>query len=220
MVHRLRDVAHQERDAARSLEFFVEMLDRVREDSYYWKWAIIALHNACHGFMVLALEGTWPVRLLPLKTRRKVLQDQYSVDFDDRVYSDHIMGFLDLFEAIQDETMMRQYTDSKAFESKNTVTESMRSLNDLRNQHLHFRAMTRIDYVPAFVPMCFDALEVIDFLISESGNVGWTHSQVTAEAFKERSNDALTIARKRLADLDSVYRDLIPSADRLPDGMG
>lgn len=211
MDERLRYVAHQERDSVRSLEFFVEMLDRVEEDSYYWKWAMTALHNACHGFMVLALEGTWPVNLLPPKARHKVLQDQYSVPFDDRVYTERISGFMELFDGVRQNSMMLRYTTSRAYSPPEEVIEAMRRLNELRNMDLHFRAMTRIEYVPAFVPMSLHVLGVIDFLKTESGNIGWAHSQVTGEGFEARAEAALNGARIRLAELTTFYERLMRS---------
>jgi hypothetical protein len=215
MTDRLWDKSHQERDSVRSLEVFVEMLALARDDSYYWKWAIIALQNACHGFMVLALEGTWPVRLLPEKARRKVLRDQYSVAFDDRVFTGHIMGFMDLFASVQSDDLMRQNMRSEAFISTDAIQSSMQELNDIRNKHIHFRAETHLWYVPAFVPMSVDVLQVIDFLLNESGNIWWTRAQVTGELFRERSVEALRRAREQLSEIDAYYLSLRDSEDHM-----
>jgi hypothetical protein len=43
-----------EEESLRTLEFTVEQLTRVIEDSYRWKWVIIALHNSLQAFMVKA----------------------------------------------------------------------------------------------------------------------------------------------------------------------
>jgi hypothetical protein len=209
MADRLQDVAHQERDTVRSLEFFVEMLGRVKDDGYYWKWATIALHNTCHGFMVLALEGTWSVGLLPPKARRRVLQQDQGVRiFDDRVYSERIMGFIELFASVQSVDDMTQNMISEAFVSTAAMNSSMQELNNLRNEHLHFRAMTYIRDVPAFVPMSLNALEVVDSLLNKSGNIGWTRAIGEGEPYHERAVEALEKAREELVELENHYRSL------------
>jgi hypothetical protein len=45
-------------DAVFSLRMTAECLDKVLDDPHYWKWVIIALHNALQGFMVNALRLT------------------------------------------------------------------------------------------------------------------------------------------------------------------
>jgi hypothetical protein len=41
-----------------ALEIVADALLRVRSNLYQWKWAILALHGAVQGFMVLALRGS------------------------------------------------------------------------------------------------------------------------------------------------------------------
>lgn len=45
-------------EAVKGLEMFLSNIRKVKKDLYFWKWAIIALHNSVQGFMVCALRGT------------------------------------------------------------------------------------------------------------------------------------------------------------------
>ncbi len=45
-------------EAVISLEMLCEQLPKVIDNPHYWKWIVIALHNALQGFMVLALKGS------------------------------------------------------------------------------------------------------------------------------------------------------------------
>ncbi|MDZ4654259.1 MAG: hypothetical protein U1F44_00005 [Coriobacteriia bacterium] len=45
-------------EAVSALEMVTEALVGVEDDHYRWKWAIIALHSAVQGFLVLALRGS------------------------------------------------------------------------------------------------------------------------------------------------------------------
>ena len=62
--HWLRTNEHEEAKA--SLEAVAEWAARVSVRIDFWKWVILALHNAAQGFMVLALRGSDGLR--PLKT--------------------------------------------------------------------------------------------------------------------------------------------------------
>lgn len=41
-------------EAVLSLEMVRDQLLKVEQNLHYWKWVIIALHNALQGYMVLA----------------------------------------------------------------------------------------------------------------------------------------------------------------------
>src|SRR5688500_17457628 len=46
-------------------------LAKVEVDPFAWKWVVIALHNALHGFMGLALCGSHGAQLLTPKHERQ-----------------------------------------------------------------------------------------------------------------------------------------------------
>ena len=48
----------EEKDTLNALKMFKYFYFNIETDQYFYKWAIIALHNALQGFMVLALRGT------------------------------------------------------------------------------------------------------------------------------------------------------------------
>ena len=48
----------EEIDTVNALKTFCFFWEKIKEDEYYYKWAIIALHNALQGFMVVAHKYT------------------------------------------------------------------------------------------------------------------------------------------------------------------
>jgi hypothetical protein len=56
MTHYLR--TDEVEEAISAIEMVAESVAGVKADIYRWKWALIALHSAVQGFMVLALRGS------------------------------------------------------------------------------------------------------------------------------------------------------------------
>ena len=52
-------------EAVSALEVLANWSENLTADVSYWKWVILATHNATQGFMVLALRGS--DRLRPLR---------------------------------------------------------------------------------------------------------------------------------------------------------
>lgn len=167
------DESTEEREAARGLEYFNEMLSRAETDTYFWKWAIFALHSAVHGFFVLALRGTRPVRLLNDKDMRKALRKEHEGPIDFAVYEDKIAPFMELYERTKVEKFMGQMINSRAFEASPRIDEDIRFLNEMRNEMMHYRAMTHVRSIADFFGPLQSGLRVIAFLHNESGNVHW-----------------------------------------------
>ena len=55
-----------------SLQKTAVFLEKVEEEPFYWKWAMIALHNAFYGSMILSLQGSNPARVNENFGRRDV----------------------------------------------------------------------------------------------------------------------------------------------------
>ena len=54
-----------------STKMVLRSLESVHEDLVHWKWAIVALHNAAQGAMVLALRAGNDFRIMPERIAEK-----------------------------------------------------------------------------------------------------------------------------------------------------
>lgn len=160
-------------EAVRALRMVANLLPQVEGDSYMWKWVVIALQNAVQAFMVLALQGTWHVRVL-LPNHAKKMMEAWENGDHERMFKDYYLDdFLQLYRKVQDECMMGQYVHSKAFAAEGTVTTSMERLVRLRNDFIHFVPMTLYVDVSDLPNVVLDVLNLINFLAFESQNVFW-----------------------------------------------
>jgi hypothetical protein len=108
-----------------------------------------------------------------------------------------LADFLELYERIKSDRMLL-YTDSKPFRPSGQQGASIKKLNSLRNQFIHFlpQGMSLlIDGLPDLIANCLD---VIAFLAFESGNITWSDEQS-----ERRTGTALQDLRSML---NSNYR--------------
>lgn len=152
-------------------------LAKVDEDEFYWKWAMIALHNAVYGSMVLVLLGTNP---------EKVRAKSKSKDGEEK-----LIGFREAFRRVQDKEVMRMYTNSKfvcitsdaekykrmpEYKDKAEffspeLRESIEHLNNyIRNQFMHYYPASISFGKGGFVQIIEDVTRLIEFLLLRSGN--------------------------------------------------
>ena len=93
-------------EAVKALETFLNILRLVKGDKYYWKWAIIALHNSIPGFMVCALRGSSNLAVLtPECAKAWTDSDQNGKPYPEEKLDD----FLNLYKKIKSNLMV-QYT--------------------------------------------------------------------------------------------------------------
>lgn len=60
----------EERNAFDYLEKTIEFIRRAEQYPTDWKWVILSLHGALYGFMICALKGTDPDRVLVRKNNQ------------------------------------------------------------------------------------------------------------------------------------------------------
>lgn len=85
-----------------SLRRALDFLKNTEKDFYNWKWFIIAIHHAIHGFMIVALtnpnlSGIWEKE--PAIRRSSGVVDIFSS-------KNRLVSFMKAFERIQDPTRM------------------------------------------------------------------------------------------------------------------
>ena len=184
------------REAVLSLEMVLQTLPKVIENIHYWKWVLIVLHNALQGYMVLALRGTNGLNVLTKKCAEKWRAAwQKDEDCDER----RLDNFLNLYEKIQSGLMLMYWT-SQPFKPQGTQTKSVKMLNDLRNEFIHFLHANWLRGIHGLPRVVEDCIDIIDFLVCECGNIIWYD-----QSLKQRSKDLISQVRKDLEPLKGWY---------------
>lgn len=100
-----------------SLEKLFLFLNKIKEDLNFWKWAIIALHNALYNAMILLLQGTNPIRVIQSISEKKYAIKQLDVNNTKHVKKiwqhGKLITFLEAFKRIQKETPIFHATDKQ-----------------------------------------------------------------------------------------------------------
>lgn len=170
-------------DAIFSLRIVNDLLNRVSENSSFWKWVIIALHNSLQGFMAFAVCSTDGSTAIQDRTKDKRRVRAYMKDSETKIPK--LWTFCELYERIQLDTFMCRLGGSKQFEPSKEVTESVCLLNDTRNELIHYFPNLRMSRaVHNWPPMINHCIDIIDFLCFESGTILWYENPQEQEVAK------------------------------------
>ena len=182
-------------EAVISLEMVTEYLDRVTVNYHYWKWVIIGLHNTLQGFMVLALRGTNHLNVLREKDAQKWTDayEQGKIRPTDLLLD----SYLNLYKKIKSDRM-NMYTSSIQFKPKGTQGWSIKKLNSLRNDFIHFIPKGWSIEISGLPRITQDCLDVIDFLAFDCGNIFWNESPLEV-----KTKNLLTKAKIKLVEIDT-----------------
>ena len=184
-----------------ALEATADELQRVQADPYRWKWAILALHSAMQGMMALALRGGNNLRVLKPEDTKRFLD---AVESGGPYPADLKMdNFLSLYKKIKSDTMLF-YMDSKKFTPPGTQGQSIKALNRLRDQYVHFIPCAFILRVNGLPEMTIDCLNIAWFLAWDSNNVGWDVKDNGTE-LKEQAKKAFRAAAKAAQEIKEAY---------------
>ena len=190
----LRTNEHEE--ATSALEAVAEWSERVQRDIGYWRWVVLALHNTVQGFMVLSLRGSDGLRPLKDDVAAQWLTayregGQYPVEKLDT--------FLNLYKKVKSQRMLF-FVHSKTVTPTGTQGRSMKRLNALRNDFVHFLPRSWSLEVSGLPEICLDCLAVVEFLAWECGNIFWLK-----EGQRDRVQAAIALARSNLGNLGRSY---------------
>jgi len=155
-------------EAVSAFEVFEEELQRVTANPYRWKWAIISQHSGLQGMMVLALQGSHGLHVLRPEDARRWLEAHdrggpYPKDLK-------LDDFLELYKKIKSDKML-MYEHSQKFVPKGMQGGSVKLLNRLRNEFVHFTPRVWALELAGLPVMATDCLEIAEFLAWQSGNV-------------------------------------------------
>jgi hypothetical protein len=184
-----------------------------------WKWAILALHNAVQGFMVLALTGSTNWGALRDEDVSAKVQAEFAYrnataandsagarQVNQTMLSGpaRLAPFLTLYNRIKSsDWWMLKYTNSRSYVPRPTDDVCMSNLDSVRNEFAHFVPMTRGFLLTQFPAMTETGLHVIDFLARESGNIQWL-----PEADERRFEAAYDRALSALGKIQLDYAGL------------
>jgi hypothetical protein len=188
----------EEQEAVFALCEVIEHLPRVRIDLYQWKWVILALHGAVQGFMTLALRGTDTRHVLDKKSEKAWVEWTNSPESE--APSDFRLDhFLDLYKKVQS-GRMNQWDNSVAFTPGRSHDFSMRTLNERRNEFIHFVPSGYSLEVSGLPKITQDCAELIRFLAFGSGNVRWY-----SEGLRRRTEEWLDWVERESQGLGEAY---------------
>ena len=183
-------------EAVTDFEMFSEQLQRVVDDRHRWKWVIIALHSGIQGMMVLALKSGNGLNVLRKEDAKRWLDWYNNGQSDESRPRDlKLADFLTLYMKIKGKWML-MYTRSQKFVAKETQGRSIKDLNRLRNDFIHFTPKIWALEPRELPAMVSDCLEIAEFLAWQSGNVFFPEQNL-----RERLEAAFISARKSLSAL-------------------
>jgi hypothetical protein len=185
-------------EAISALEMLAETAPSLIADIYRWKWVIISAHNALQGFMVIALrQGNG---LLALKDN--IAAQWLRANREGGEYPvEKLDNFLNLYKKVKSDRMLC-YGHSKKYVATPDHNRSVKKLNELRNEFIHFVPKGWSLEVTGLPEICLNCLEVIEFLAWESGNI-----TLYEENQQERVRSAVKNTRKVLTDITTKYEE-------------
>jgi hypothetical protein len=177
-------------DVLVSLSECLHCVRRVREESAFWKWAILSLHNALQGAMVCHLSGTAQLGALSEKSVGAWLtwhdrdgrgeinrvadgSDEFGfpkfkfVTDDDCPPRDHLADSKTLFKRLSSERKRREGGAGAVLEITDSQRDSFRRLNNLRNDFSHFTPKGWSIELAGLPRIFIDAVDVIELIAAD-----------------------------------------------------
>ncbi len=154
------------------LVFVKQHLDNVSFDSNQWKWVVIGLHSSIQNFMVSALWQGNGFFVMSDKSYKEWFDkdERNEVLSQDKIKMD---GFMNLYKKTKNKEMMSCYVFSKPFLAKKNHDASMRSLNKIRNQLIHFNYGSLDLNLNGMLNLISDCLFFMKFLALDSGTFSY-----------------------------------------------
>ena len=159
-----------EKEIENSLKKLDETLTLASTDTYQWKWAIIILHNCIQNCMILSLRATNDANII------KYHKNKFPKSFKDYINNleiieqAKIIDYLELYDRIKNEKYMKSFIGSKHFIPEEKHNYSMNEINEIRNNFIHFKPQTWLIEIELITDIFKSVVEIINFLIFESGN--------------------------------------------------
>ncbi len=161
-------------DAVSSFELAAEFFAQTEFDPRYWKWFVVALHAGFQGFFALALEGGNGLLVQKPGVTKAILS---AWEANTPHPSPHMDNFLKLFKKVQSKENLRG-PSSVPFLSNQNYDQAFESLDQLRDDFIHFNTKSWSIEVCLIIERAAQCLEVADFLLAKSHSILW-HEEAT-----------------------------------------
>lgn len=126
-----------------SLNVCLDFLNKAEENTYFYKWALLAIHNSLVEFMLTAIRGNnW----------RKVTK------------KNKIISTMSLYSIIEKEYFSKTKNNKK-------IKENIERLNDLRNSFAHPDYDIFITERSLLIKLFQNAIYIIEILVVENKNI-------------------------------------------------
>lgn len=168
----------EEVEAADALSHAARFADELATDCRMWRWVILALHNAAQGFMVLSLRhGNGLLALTPESAAEWL--DAY--ESGAQQYPDEKLdSYLGLYKKVKS-AVHGTVGGNQQFEPSGSQGRSIRKLNRIRNEFIHFTPKSWSLELAGLPRICLDVLVLVEFLGWATTNILW-HDQAQLKA--------------------------------------
>lgn len=186
----------EESEAAASLAMAARMSSEVASDLYNWRWVVLSLHNAVQGFMVLSLRhGNGLMALSPRCYAAWMEAHESGGEYP----ADELDTYLNLYKKVKNKST-GAVGGNKPFIPQGSQGRSIRKLNSLRNDFIHFTPKGWGLEVSGFPQIGIDCLSLISFMGWETQNILW-HNQGALQS----SIASCAVCLQNLEKLRSLY---------------
>ena len=189
----------EEEEATEALCMASRLADGLDRDLGMWRWVIIALHSALQGFMVLSLRHGNGLLALSDKSYEEWMQaHEKGGPYPSREKLDSYIG---LYKKVKNADI-GQLEGNVRFEPKGTEGRSIKKLDELRNEFIHFTPKGWSLEVDGLPSICIDCLRLVAFLGWETDNIFWHEP-----SHRERAQLCWRKLRDQMEKLERLYAE-------------
>jgi len=190
----------EELEAAEAICMASRTADNLERDISSWRWAVIALHNAVQGFMVLSLRHGNGLLALSDKSYKEWMEayeknESYPI-------KEKLDDYLNLYKKVKS-SELGTIGGNTNFTPKETQGTSIKKLNEIRNEFIHFTPKGWSLEVDGLPQICIDCAALIEFLGWKTDNIYWHNP-----SYKEQAQLCCKKLITQMEDLNSVYSSI------------
>lgn len=182
----------EETEAADALTVSARFAPELASDMRMWRWVIIALHNGVQGFMVLSLRHGNGLLALTDESAAAWLK-AYEEDANE-FPPEQLDSYLGLYKKIKN-SKWGTVGGNQRFVPQGTQGRSIRKLNRIRNEFIHFTPKGWSLELAGLPQICLDALAVVSSLGWETTNIHWHDDEPLAQSKAAHEKLCATLTR-------------------------
>lgn len=157
-----------------SLKFISQIIEKLKNEPYYWKWTIISFHNAIQSVLIMSLKGSNGLLTLKEKSEKAWLKAyNEGLPPSEKLELD---TFLNLYKKIKS-TEHLCFSHSKKYSPPGDQDWAMKKLNALRNDFIHFGPKFWYIEISGLPKIILDCLDIVIFQCNFSETILFTNSR-------------------------------------------